>query len=177
MTMFDKLLKELENLNHREISIPINTDDDGYLDRECPNEECLFSFKVSEEDWKNLCDDEAVFCPMCGHKSPANSFLTTEQFEKAMEQARKYIKGRIDEALVEGARNFNRNQNRNSLVHMCIRVSGTHKEHFILPISAKKVFERKLKCEVCNANYAVIGFAYFCPCCGNNSVEQTLANR
>lgn len=171
--MFDKLIRELENLNNKKISVPINADAEGYLDKECPSKECLFVFKAKEEDWKNLFKDEAVYCPMCGHNAPADSFWTTEQLEKAREQGIKYVRGKIDAALEEGARDFNRRQDRNSFISMSMKVSGTHPHHYILPVSAKKEFERKLKCDVCNANYAVIGSAFFCPCCGNNSVEKT----
>ena len=74
--MFESLIRELENLNHKKISVPINADAEGYLDKECPSKECLFVFKAKEEDWKNLFKDEAVYCPMCGHNAPADSFWT-----------------------------------------------------------------------------------------------------
>ena len=37
------------------ISIPIKLklDEKGYLDRECPNEQCLYKFKINMEDWEN----------------------------------------------------------------------------------------------------------------------------
>ncbi len=171
--MFEKLLRELEILNHKQISVPIKADAEGYLDKECSNKECLFVFKAKEEDWKKFFKDEAVFCPMCGHNAPSNSFWTTEQIEGAREQGLKYLRGRIDAALEEGARDFNSRQNRNSFISMSVKITGTHSQHYILPLSAKNEFERKLKCDVCNANYAVIGSAFFCPCCGNNSIEKT----
>lgn len=171
--MFDKLIRELENLNNKKISVPINADAEGYIDKECPGEECLFQFKVKEEDWANLFKDEAVHCPMCGHNAPAQSFWTTEQIENAREQGYKYLRGKIDAALKEGANDFNRKQNRNSFISMSVKVTGTNPQHYILPISAKNEFERKLQCDDCKSNYAVIGSAFFCPCCGNNSVEKT----
>ena len=114
--MFENLIRELENLNHNQISVPINADAEGYLDKECPSKECLFVFKAKEEDWKNIFKDEAVYCPMCGHNAPADSFWTTEQLEKAREQGIKYVRGKIDAALEEGARDFNRKQDRNSFI-------------------------------------------------------------
>lgn len=168
--MFKKLIRELENL---QISIPIKADADGYIDKNCPSKECLFPFKVKQDDWEHLFKDEAVYCPMCGHNAPAKSFWTTEQVENARNQGYKYLRGKIDAALEEGANDFNRRQDRNSFISMSVKVTGTHPQHYILPISAKKEFERKLKCDECNANYAVIGSAFFCPCCGNNSVEKT----
>lgn len=53
--MFEKLLKQLQELeNTKSISIPINADKEGFLDKECPNNECMFQFKVLEEDWEKL---------------------------------------------------------------------------------------------------------------------------
>ena len=51
------------------INIPIEiiSDEKGYFDRECPNEQCLYKFKINLEDWKNIVSDEEVHCPMCGH--------------------------------------------------------------------------------------------------------------
>lgn len=171
--MFEELIQELENLKYQQISVPVKADAEGYLDKECPNTECLFAFKVNQDDWKSLFRDEAVYCPMCGHNAPAKSFWTTEQIENATSQGYKYLRGKIDAALEEGANNFNLRQDQNSFFTMSFKVTGTNSQHYILPISAKKEFERKLKCDECNANFAVIGSAFFCPCCGNNSVEKT----
>lgn len=60
--MFKKLIQELQNFD--KISIPIEADSDGYIDKECPSKECLFEFKVNSDDWSNLFKDEKVFCPM-----------------------------------------------------------------------------------------------------------------
>lgn len=45
--MFENILRELENLGRQPIQykFPIEVDEDGYIDKECPNEECLFQFK------------------------------------------------------------------------------------------------------------------------------------
>lgn len=63
--MFENILRELENLGRQPIQykFPIEVDEDGYIDKECPNEECLFQFKIHNEDWKNICKDEAIYCP------------------------------------------------------------------------------------------------------------------
>lgn len=47
------------------ISVPIQSDDKGYLDRECPNEKCLFIFKVNVEDWRKNFLDEKLFIVRC----------------------------------------------------------------------------------------------------------------
>ena len=50
-----------------EIPITFQSDKKGYFDRECPNENCLYSFKINMNDWKEKVSDEEVHCPMCGH--------------------------------------------------------------------------------------------------------------
>ena len=69
--MFENLLRELRSLDGQQVSVPINCDEKGYVDRECPATNCGFQFKIQEDDWTNICRDEAVWCPMCGHSEPA----------------------------------------------------------------------------------------------------------
>lgn len=175
--MFEKLLRELKDLEGTQrISIPINSDKDGYLDKECPNEECLFQFKVDEEDWKNLFQDEKVYCPLCRHEANSNSWWTKEQLDKAKNEVRSHIRSRFDKAFIEGARDFNSKQLRNSFVSMSISVTGTKPYHFILPIPSMEEMQLKIQCKECNSKYAVIGSAFFCPCCGHNSANETFDN-
>lgn len=175
--MFERLIKELKELERtKQISVPIEADKDGYLDRECPNDDCLFQFKVDENDWKKLFKDEKVFCPLCRHEAKSNSWFTTEQIEQAKEQAIKHIHGRIDKALEQGAKDFNSKQPRNSFIKMSVKLTGTKPMHYIMPVPSKEEMQLKIQCKVCNANYAVIGSAFFCPCCGHNSAEESFDN-
>lgn len=175
--MFDKLIKELEKLKRlKSVSVPVEADKDGYFDRECPNEECLFQFKVDEQDWENLFKDEQVFCPLCRHEAAAKSWWTKEQLELGKEQVTKHIRGVIDKAIVDDARNFNSKQNRNSFIGMSVKVSGTKPYHYILPIPSKDEMQLKIQCKECKTKYAVIGSAFFCPCCGHNSADETFDN-
>ena len=175
--MFERLLKELKELERtKQVSVPIHADKDGYLDRECPNEDCLFQFKVDEQDWKNLFKDEKIYCPLCKHEATSNSWWTKEQLELAKDQVTKHIKGRIDKAIEQGARDFNAKQSRNSFIKMSMSVKGTKPYHYILPIPSKEEMQLKVQCKVCDAKYAVIGSAFFCPCCGHNSADETFDN-
>jgi uncharacterized Zn finger protein (UPF0148 family) len=171
--MFENLLREIEKLDGQKVSVPIDTDEDGYMDKECPSENCMFKFKVHEEDWGDIFRDEAVFCPLCRHEAPADSWWTTEQIEQAKRQALKYIEGRIGRAMDTDARAFNRKQPRNSFIKMSMKASGFSRSTFILPIQATELMELKISCEECCARFSVIGSAYFCPSCGHNSVERT----
>jgi hypothetical protein len=45
--MFEHLQRQLRDLSKtKEITVPIEADADGFLDKECPSKKCLFQFKV-----------------------------------------------------------------------------------------------------------------------------------
>jgi uncharacterized Zn finger protein (UPF0148 family) len=154
--MFENFLREIESLKATQsISVSVEADKHGYIDKECPSTECQFQFKVLHEDWKTLFKDEAVFCPLCRHEAPSNSWWTTEQLNQGRDRASQHVKERLRHALHSGYGRFN---------------------HTILPIPAKDAIELHITCEKCSAHYAVIGSAFFCPCCGHNSVEKTFTD-
>jgi uncharacterized Zn finger protein (UPF0148 family) len=173
--MFENLLRELKQLDETKISIPIETDENGFIDKECPDEECMFVFKVHEEDWKNF-KEESVFCPMCGNESISDNFWTTEQLNKAQKQVTKYIEGKIHKAMKDDAKSFNSRQSKKGFITMSMSVKGHTPQKLIMPIPSQEIFEQKINCENCDSRYSVIGSAFFCPCCGHNSVEQTFNN-
>jgi len=171
--MFEELIKKLKELEQTKISIHVDADEKGYIDKECPSNECLFEFKVNEEDWKNLFNDESVFCPKCRHEAKSDSWWTTDQINNAREQGGKYIKGIIAEAMKNDARNFNSRQSKSGFIKMSMKVSASSQRYYLLPIPAKEEMQLEIHCEACNTRFAVIGSAFFCPCCGYNSVERT----
>ena len=132
---FRNTIRALEELSRTTTyTMEILPDQDGYIDKECPNEGCLSQFKVNDEDWGNLFSDEAVYCPFCGHSAPAD----------------KWIK-------------------------MSMKYKGP--THFVnVPAEALAEMEQKIQCDDCGARYAVIGSAFFCPCCGKNSARLTFTN-
>lgn len=171
--MFEKLIKELEDLQKNRVSIPVNSDSEGYVDRECPNADCLFVFKVHQDDWRAIFRDEQVFCPMCRHEAGSDSWWTQEQLGHAKEQAFKYVSSRIDKALSAGAKDFNAKQPRNAFLSLKMTYKGSGSTHYMLPIPASEEMRLKIKCKKCEARYSVIGSAFFCPSCGHNSAEET----
>lgn len=170
--MFEDLIKQFKNLESTGVSVPIQMDADGYFDRECPNEGCLFQFKIFNEDWTNLCKDEAIHCPLCGHQAPSKSWWTKEHLEGAKTQALGYVKATLNRGLSNGARTFNRNQ-RPGLITMTMKFSGGPNYYTVMPVAAQEAMKLKIECESCSTKFAVVGSAFFCPCCGFNSVERT----
>ncbi len=173
---FRNTFKVLEELNKNpSYTMDVLTDEDGYFDKECPNKDCLSQFKVNAEDWVNLFSNELVYCPFCGHSAPADSWWTTEQINQAQEQATHMVSAIIGNALSRDAREFNRSQPRKSFFKMSMKYKGP--THFVnVPAEALAEMEQKIQCDNCGARYAVIGSAFFCPCCGKNSARLTFTN-
>ncbi len=174
--MFEKFLKELKKMEQNKISIPVEKDEDGYVDRECPNDECSYQFKVYEEDWINNFKDEAVFCPMCRHGATSDNWRTTEQINFSKCQAEQLLISKINNALIEGASDFNRKQNNKSFISLRMTTNSRKSNYIIFPIPSLEKMQSKITCEKCNSRYAVIGSAFFCPCCGHNSANETFDN-
>ncbi|MEP7374632.1 MAG: hypothetical protein ABI675_14655 [Chitinophagaceae bacterium] len=175
--MFERVLQELQRLQGpQKISIPVHPDKDGYIDKECPDEKCMFQFKVHDEDWTNIFHDDKVFCPMCRHEANSKSWFTTEQLNEGKNKVREHFVGKINNAFLEEARNFNARQPRNSFLKLSMKFTGRRGVDYILPMTSKEEMELKIQCKECNARYAVIGSAFFCPCCGHNSAEETFSN-
>lgn len=171
--MFEDLIKEMERMNGQSESVAIESDEKGYIDRQCPNEECEFIFKINEEDWANNLKDETVWCPFCRHEAPSDQWFTIEHAEYAKAEAVAVIKGKIHNSLRSGAQKFNRRQPRNSFISMSMKVTGGPKRTHTIPAKAADLMQLEIQCESCESRFAVVGSAYFCPACGHNSVTRT----
>lgn len=155
------------------VSVPIQMDEEGYFDRECPREECGFVFKIHGEDWSNVERDQRAFCPACREEADSKSWHTTEQLEEAKRAAIAWAKHQVGKSLQIAAQEFNRRQAGRTFFSMSMVVTGVARSHVILPISAVEEMILKATCEACGCRYAFIGSAFFCPACGANSAEQT----
>lgn len=171
--MFENVIKQLQNLNGRQVSIPIEADENGYVDKQCPSRQCEFLFKVNKDDWSNIFKDEGVWCPMCGHEAPANQWFTIAQVAHAKSEALTVVKGEIGNALRSDAGKFNRSHSRNSFISMSMKVEGGLQRTYTLPAKAAEIMQLEIQCDRCSAHFAVIGSAFFCPACGANSVLRT----
>lgn len=172
--MFRNLQRELSRLGGvTEVSVPLEADEDGYLDKECPAEACLFPFKVHQEDWKAIVRDEVVFCPSCRHSAPATSWFTTEQIEAAKAYALATFTNALNRAMRADAAESKR-KTRNSFISMTLEVKGG-RDKVLVPVAAAEPMRLRTKCEACGCRYSFVGAAYFCPSCGRNSATHTFA--
>lgn len=166
--MFEETIRALRHLD--KISVPIEDDEEGFFDRECPSEDCLFQFKVLSEDWKSKVRDEEVFCPNCGHSDDSKKWWTQEQIEHAKKAALAQVTASIRGAMKLDADRWNSRRSRNSFISMTMKVDNKP-QHVPLPPAAAKPMQLKITCPACECLYAVIGAAYFCPACGHNAAD------
>ena len=174
--MFRDLIKTMNAINEQKISIPIETDGKGYVDKQCPAKDCEFIFKVNGDDWSNKFKDEKIWCPLCRHEAPADQWFTIDQIEHAKREAITILKGKVHNALISGAQKFNSRQPKKSFISMSLKVNCGYKRTYIIPARAAELMQFEIQCENCDARFAVIGSAYFCPCCGFNSVTRTFSD-
>ncbi|MBZ0097591.1 MAG: hypothetical protein K8F30_00825 [Taibaiella sp.] len=171
--MFDEFSKALKGLNGRTISVPIDVDENGFVDKQCPSPECEFIFKVNDEDWTKIFKDNGVWCPMCRHEAPSDQWFTKDQVEHAESEAMVVLEGKLSGALRKGARNMNRRLPKKGMLTMSVTYKGAPGRTYTLPAKTAEVMQLEIQCETCSARFAVIGSAFFCPCCGANSVLRT----
>ena len=175
--MFKELQKELKKLERvKKITIPINRDEKGYIDRQCPDKNCEFIFKIYADDWDECEDDDTAWCPLCRHEAPIDHWYTLDQVEHGTAEARIIMQGQISNAMRTGAQNQNRRQRKNSFISVSMKVTGSRKRTQAIPARAAEAMQLEIQCDRCQSRFAVIGSAYFCPACGHNSVKRTFAD-
>jgi len=151
-----------------QVSIPL--DDDGYLDRECPNDACLASFKIFGDDWTEKVRDEEVFCPVCGHVDTSDQWVTQEQLGHCESSLMAEIMPMVDGEMQGMTRDFNRGMPSGGLFSMSMSYNSSHPVA-VVPITAADLMQQRYVCEACKCRYAAIGAAFFCPSCGHNSAR------
>lgn len=152
-----------------EIPIEIISDEKGYIDRECPHEECEFVFKVHIEDWKSKITEERVHCPRCGHTDLSDQWWTQQQIESMEEIAMSWMKNQIQKSFDKSFKKMSHSSNK----YIKIKYKPGKKITFENnPIGQQEKWELEIVCEKCGARTSVIGTAFFCPCCGNNAIDR-----
>ena len=170
--MFEETQRMLRRLAETsKISVPISDDEEGYFDRECPSEVCLFQFKIHSSDWKERSDKEEVHCPSCGHTAGSEKWWTQQQIDHARAAAMAEITGDMQNSLKADADRFNRRQPRGGFISMTMKAKSRPTQ-VMLPPAAADPMQLKITCPACACRYAVIGAAYFCPACGHSAAEQ-----
>ena len=154
-----------------EVSIP--TDEDGYLDRECPNEVCKATFKVLIDDWKDKVRDEEVFCPLCGYTATSDEWFTESQLEYMQGAFLAEFQPILDNEMKRMARDFNRGMPKGGLISVSMSYKPSRPVAMV-PLEVAELMRQRYACESCGCRYVAIGAAFFCPSCGHNSARTAL---
>jgi hypothetical protein len=168
MSRFDtNNLKRLGN----QVSVPINPDEDGYLGRECPAEECLGYFKVTPGT--GIKDLAPCHCPYCGHTGDNNTFWTQEQLEYAKSVALRDIA----EALHKDLKSMEFDHRPRGGFGIGISLKFTHGAPQPIKYYKEKELETHVTCDNCTLRYAIYGVFGWCPACGiHNSIQILMKN-
>ncbi len=170
--MFDDLLRQLDRIPKEQlVPIQMQLDDDHYLDRRCPAEECGAAFKVFFDDWRDKVPNEQAWCAICGEVDDPQEFNTPDQARQIKEQAVAHISGQLDSAFKAA---------RKPTIHAggFLTITWSYKpgaRRMVMPAEAAPAMTQRSECEVCACRYASVGAAFFCPACGHNSARTTFA--
>lgn len=160
-------MRHLRNLGSQ-FSIPLPTDEDGYLGRECPNGDCEGYFKIVPGT--GLKGVTACHCPYCGHTADQSDFATRDQVEYAKSVAIR----KITDAVVEDLKSLEFDiKPRGGIgigVSMKVKPGRPHPIHWY----REKALETHIECSNCALRYAVFGVFAFCPDCRQHNSLQIL---
>jgi hypothetical protein len=161
-------MSNLERLGNR-ISVAIDSDEEGYIGRECPVESCLGYFKITPGT--GVKGPAPCHCPYCGHSGAHNTFFTPEQIEYAKSVAIRRIADAVHQDLK--ALEFDHKPQGAFGIGISMKVSrsGEHPIHYY----REKQLETKVTCDKCTLRFAIYGVFGWCPDCGAHNSLQILS--
>jgi hypothetical protein len=158
-------------------NVPMKTDEEGMIGRECPNIECQPKYfkmsltlpdQISEkiEDFSQI----DVTCPYCGTIDNMQHFHTESQIEWIESMIFRDIAITFDNILKSSLK----------------QIPPTPKGMFSISITCKpghlpsvrhyveEKLKRRVVCDDCGYNYAIYGMSFHCPLCGKGNLLQHL---
>jgi len=156
-------LRELENFQ-----VPIMSDEDGYVGRECPQDDCEGYFKV--KFGTGIQEPIPCTCPYCGYEADHSGFMTKDQNEYIKSYVMSKITGALEKDFSQWTRNMNR-KNQNDFFSINFQFKARK-----IPIRYynEKDLETKIICEDCDLYYSIYGIFSFCPDCKTHNSLQIL---
>ena len=152
--------------NQFKVSLP--TDEDGYVGRECPVEECKGYFKIIPgTGFRGITE---CYCPYCGRKADSDSFPTPDQVEYAKSVALRQAMGAIVKDLK--SLEFDIKPNGSFGIGLSMKVKSGPPNP--IRLYREKALETHIECAGCTLKYAVYGVFAYCPDCGQHNSLQIL---
>jgi len=134
-----------------QISIPIHTDSDGYLGRECPVPECLGYFKVTPGT--GIKAPAPGVCLYCGHSGDNNTFFTQEQIE----YARSVEVRRITHAVHADLKSFEFEQKPRGMFGIGVNMKLSRSAPQPIRYYRERELETHVVCDHCTLRFAIYG--------------------
>ncbi|MGA7339191.1 MAG: hypothetical protein WBE72_22365 [Terracidiphilus sp.] len=154
-----------------QFSIPITADDDGYLGRECPVEDCLGYFKITPGT--GVKGPAPCFCAYCGHKGESNTFFTQEQIE----YAKSVVLRKVTDALHKDMKSLEFEHKPQGLLGIGLSLKVQRSAPLPIRYFREKELETEITCDNCTLRYAIYGVFGWCPDCGvHNSLQILVKN-
>lgn len=143
----------------RTFTIPFKPDENGFIGRQCPDQECHKYFKV--KPGTGLTAQTVAYCPYCGSKAEPSTFITDEQKAYAVSvvgnQVMKEVLGQLKkhEFDIKAGGPFG--------IGFSLRVEGRP-----APVRyyRERVLETEATCAECTLQFAIYGIFAYCPDCG-----------
>lgn len=167
---------------HDMFAVPLPTDDDGMVGRECPQEDCQPRyFKITPREEPSMDDTtkeaatdselaDRLYCPYCGHQVGFHDFTTRDQLEWVKSMMIRDIHRTIQDIF---SRSFRQSTSSGSSP-FSIRL--TYKPGSLPSVRhyAEKKLKRIVECDQCGSKYAVYGISISCPRCGRGNLRLHL---
>lgn len=154
--------------NRYRMNIPIPTDADGRIGRECPNGECSPAYFKVKLGTGITGGQVLAFCPYCRHEAEPNDFATQEQVRYAKDLAVREAHKGLDE-VVKDALGLGPSGKR-TLGGGLVTMTMTYRPGS-LP-NVQRPFEdevrRDVVCPHCTLDHTVFGLATWCADCGED---------
>ena len=151
------------------VSVPFQSDEEGFTGRECPDTDCEGYFKVefgTGLQGKNL----PCHCPYCGHVGGHNEFWTKDQLEYAKSIAIREVTNAVRKDLKK--LEFDHKPKGAFGIGFSLKLKNGRPTpiHYY----REKQLETEVVCDNCTLHYSVYGVFAFCPDCGKHNSLQIL---
>jgi len=153
----------------KKVSIPIKPDEEGYVGRECPQNDCLGYFKITPGTGVKGEGDPYCYCPYCGHSGEHNKFFTREQIE----YAKSVVFHQITDAFLKDMKRleFDHKPRGAFGIGISMKVQGRPQP---VRYYRERALETQIVCNRCTLRYAIYGVFAYCPDCGTHNSQQIL---
>lgn len=162
---------ELRNVNRmgNQFSISLPQDEDGYLGRVCPEQDCESYFKITPGT--GVQGPAPCHCPYCGHSGDPSEFNTKEQIE----YAKSIVLRQFTDALFRDLKSMEFDHRPGGSFGIGLSLKVIRDAPHPIQYYREKELETEVICENCTLRFAIYGVFGWCPDCGQHNSMQILS--